>query len=906
MKTATTLLFLVVTAATAWAETEFADNGDGTYTISNAEDWNAFCDALQDNNTYNRFSGKTVKLDADITVNRMAGSEGHEFCGTFDGQRHILTVNISNDNDYAAPFRDIMGAAIRNLKVSGSVSGHKHSAGLVSCARGADSQVTNTIENCLVATDVSTIVNTDGDCYLGGIVGHGFKCKLTIRGCAFTGSLTSPHNYTGGLQGWSDGNALTLEDDIFVASNVSAANVGFHPIAFHNNNASTTATVSNVYYTVAPTCTTASRIAAAGNAVHTVKAGTDVTVESVALTGTPTTYDVSGITAYSGGGLAYDGKLYYGGGDQLSLTLSNTATDAPLGYSLADGYTASAGTLDGSTLTMPDGDVTISVALAPIDWATQSNGDADHPYIIYNKDQLDLLAHRVNGTHGETLQTDGYSGKYFKLANDIAYSYTKAWNDATSTENNYEAIGGYYDGNFHNFFGNFDGAGHTVSGIRIYRGSTGNANREQGIFGFVSESANIHDIILADARITGERYTGGIVGYNVGTVSGCHVAANVAVCNVQAEVRYYGGIVGGNFGTVNRCTSAATLIKANGTSFLGGIAGHNSNGILRDNLVIGATVPASNNLCGAITSDNGGTLEHNYYAACTVAGKVNATGVGCRNSDISENDGAVPALRDNADNSTAIGLLAAIPATLNLGWGAGKYPMQLADRTLYKDGKWNTLTLPFDVTIADSPLNGAVARKLVAASISGSTLNLTFSEPVSTLEAGTPYIIKWANDTEHPTIVNPVFAGVTVSADKHDYDTDADTNVTTDERVRFVGTYESTAFDSEDKNILFMGAGNTLCYPAANAGVGAQRAYFKIGDDGVQQARRLTAFSFNFFDGQNGGGEEQATGIITIEREGAETGNAADVWHTMDGSGLSGKPTQSGIYIHNGKKVVIK
>ena len=109
------------------------------------------------------------------TVTRMAGLEGHEFQGTFDGNKKTLTVSISSSDGNAAPFREIMGATIRNLKVSGTVSGHKHSAGLVSYARGADSSVENTIENCLVATDVSTIVDTDGDCYLGGIVGHGFN-----------------------------------------------------------------------------------------------------------------------------------------------------------------------------------------------------------------------------------------------------------------------------------------------------------------------------------------------------------------------------------------------------------------------------------------------------------------------------------------------------------------------------------------------------------------------------------------------------------------------------------------------------------------------------------------------------------------------------------------------------------
>ena len=32
----------------------------------------------------------------------------------------------------------------------------------------------------------------------------------------------------------------------------------------------------------------------------------------------------------------------------------------------------------------------------------------------------------------------------------------------------------------------------------------------------------------------------------------------------------------------------------------------------------------------------------------------------------------------------------------------------------------------------------------------------------------------------------------------------------------------------------------------------------------------------------------------------------ADAWYTLDGRQLSGKPTQRGVYINNGSKVVIK
>jgi hypothetical protein len=222
--------------------------------------------------------------------------------------------------------------------------------------------------------------------------------------------------------------------------------------------------------------------------------------------------------------------------------------------------------------------------------------------------------------------------------------------------------------------------------------------------------------------------------------------------------------------------------------------------------------------------------------------------------------------------------------------------VKLEGRTLYKDGSWNTICLPFDVTLAGSALNGATARPLTAASISGTTLNLTFGDAVNTLEAGTPYIIKWDGDGTS-NIENPVFEGVTIEVTKHDYDTNKE-SVTTDERVRFVGTYKSTAFDAEDQSILLMGAANTLYYPTTGAGIGAQRAYFKIGGEGALLARRLTSFSIDFGDGEE-------TGIISVHDSGF-TVNGSDMWYTLDGRKLQGKPTQRGIYINNGKKVVIK
>ena len=228
----------------------------------------------------------------------------------------------------------------------------------------------------------------------------------------------------------------------------------------------------------------------------------------------------------------------------------------------------------------------------------------------------------------------------------------------------------------------------------------------------------------------------------------------------------------------------------------------------------------------------------------------------------------------------------------------------LSGRTLYKDGAWNTICLPFDLTLEGSPLDGATARTLTEASISGTTLNLTFSDAVTTLVAGTPYIIKWAKadgydeaSEETRDLKNPVFSGVTIDSDMHPYDT-AEESVTTDERVRFVGTYKSTAFNAEDKSILLMGGENTLYYPTTGAGIGAQRAYFKIGDDGALLARRLTAFNIDF-------GNDEATGIISLSTDSKDSKDNA-AWYSLDGRKLQGKPSRAGVYINNGIKVVIK
>lgn len=229
----------------------------------------------------------------------------------------------------------------------------------------------------------------------------------------------------------------------------------------------------------------------------------------------------------------------------------------------------------------------------------------------------------------------------------------------------------------------------------------------------------------------------------------------------------------------------------------------------------------------------------------------------------------------------------------------------LDNRTLYTDGYWNTLCLPFDLnSFANTPLEGAKVKELTAAQYTSDNgeLSLTFSD-VTTIEAGKPYIVKW-NDMNNTIadIPSPFFPGVTIS-----------NNLTTftseDEYLTFTGIFDPKSFAEDDRSVLYLGSYDRLYWPGAGVNIGAFRAYFQLNNgltvnpniqDGnnpnlTNGQQSIRSFSLNFND-------NESTGIIEIVNdEKAETG-----WYTLDGRKLMERPAQKGMYIMNGKKVVIQ
>ena len=205
----------------------------------------------------------------------------------------------------------------------------------------------------------------------------------------------------------------------------------------------------------------------------------------------------------------------------------------------------------------------------------------------------------------------------------------------------------------------------------------------------------------------------------------------------------------------------------------------------------------------------------------------------------------------------------------------------LSGRTLFKDGSWNTLCLPFDVTLEGSPLEGATAKTLTDATVDGNSVNLIFGSEVDELEAGVPYIILW---NEGENIVDPTFKNVTIA------------NVTNpcefaSGEVKFIGYYD--AFDittPANDDIYYMKADNTLAHTGKPRTLKAFRAYFQFGENVMQNAR---TFVLDFGDGS------QATSISSLPADMLEGD-----WYTV--SGMKVETLKKGIYISNGKKVVVK
>lgn len=190
-------------------------------------------------------------------------------------------------------------------------------------------------------------------------------------------------------------------------------------------------------------------------------------------------------------------------------------------------------------------------------------------------------------------------------------------------------------------------------------------------------------------------------------------------------------------------------------------------------------------------------------------------------------------------------------------------------RTL-KGGQWNSFSVPFGFTVTGSALDGAEVKQF--ASANGNEITL---EDATAIVAGDPYLVKPASD-----IVNPVFYNVTVD--------------NPDEAVKGTGDYTFQAhlyntFLAKDGSVAYVSTTDSSIKKLTSGGLKGLRAYFNI-----PTGSNVKPLNVNFGDGF-------ATGILTVDTDG----------NIYEGTiyNLSGQRVntmQKGIYIVNGKKIIVK
>jgi filamentous hemagglutinin family protein len=240
----------------------------------------------------------------------------------------------------------------------------------------------------------------------------------------------------------------------------------------------------------------------------------------------------------------------------------------------------------------------------------------------------------VGSVTGTDLQgmNGGFGGNYV-LGADIDASGTATWNANAG----FTAVGNSVT----KFTGNFDGLGHTITGLTINRPDNVAANNYQGLFGWATGA--LRNVGLLNSSISGLSVVGTLAGRSDGSISYSYADggsatgsvnlvgglvgqgsgavnysyANVAVLGTNsffAASSNIGGLIGGALAGSSISNSYSTG-SVNGSTYVGGLVGQNHANIT-NSFATGA-VTSVNPGGGFIGDQLGGTITNSYWDSAT-------------------------------------------------------------------------------------------------------------------------------------------------------------------------------------------------------------------------------------------------------------------------------------------------
>ncbi|MBQ8804017.1 MAG: hypothetical protein IJZ53_10305 [Tyzzerella sp.] len=606
-----------------WYAADFSE-----YTISTPEELKGFSELSENIDKYDSFNGKTIKLDADISLNTLEENETvldwmttppeykwepQNLKGTFDGQGHTISgvyVKTSSGTVYTGFFKAVNAdATVKNLIIENSyfegTNNTTTRAGVGSVA-GRLYGTIDTVKSSAIVKNVKQMTGGiagmydgtkalvkncwfDGEIYAvgssGGILGGGYSKTATIEHCLNTGTLNiSSGEAIGGLLGRAQkASNVTILDSLNAGTYVKVGNGSVSKIGSIVGKVDEEAILrlSDVY-------------GGEEFSSHLVGEGVitdDVISASTAATIT-TTFALRSVNDIKGNG-AYQ---------WTTLDFEDTDGDGEdqAYWVLRDGEVPAPAILGTTGLAVPE-DVTPSAG-----WNVLPKGKST--YTISSTQQLYEFS---------KISYDSFKDKTINIGADITLNVLEEgekasdWGTAESAPTNKWTPT--------TLSGTFDGQGHTLSGV--YVKTTGQYN---GLFNTINQDAVVKELKLINSYIEGA-YSGTISRAGVGSIAGrlygtidsvysdavlknnkqmtggivgmACTPATITNCWFNGRIdggTCTGGILGGVYdstATIEHCLNTGTLIVATSDYQVGGLVGRiqvaNSNVIVKDSMNAG-------------------------------------------------------------------------------------------------------------------------------------------------------------------------------------------------------------------------------------------------------------------------------------------------------------------------------
>jgi hypothetical protein len=537
------------------------------YIISNEKEWNYFAVSVNNGETY---SGKFIKLEADISVSTKVGvrngSQNRAFSGVFDGGGHTITANITDkDNSGTALFGYISGATIKKLTLTGKITGGIHAAGIVGSSAGTG----NKIDSCVVSATI------DGGSHIGGILGHGLDSDIDIDNCVFKGTLVGGGTAKGVLFGWGDeGGTKSVRNCLYIqqsdqnTDNLDLAKMSAGSVTVAD--CYKTANVGNygelVYLTSPADAFVDEKIATDGTKFYSILLDRNENgyYVNMPVTGSRTIIFPSNEKCF---------YVYDDGGKNANYSNNASGTlqlVAPKDYSFSVSLKAFDTEYDRDKLTIYDGNnnshkfmTSRSGSIESAEYFSTGNsikfyfksnssvnntgfvfevcfekgalsgsGSKIDPYIIGNNHDWKIFSNRVaNG--------NSYAGQFIKLNADIVASKKIGNSDKGLS------FSGVFDGNGHTITASISDEGNgtalfnSINGAKIENlivaGNVNGGLHAAGLVGYSTGSGNKIEKCVVTATISGSSHIGGILGHGT--------SSDIAI----DDCVFKGKLVGGSF-----------------------------------------------------------------------------------------------------------------------------------------------------------------------------------------------------------------------------------------------------------------------------------------------------------------------------------------------------------------------